>query len=641
MSTVQSDTSTPRMPLRLWLAVVAAVLQWLLWFVVPIVAPERLLFGMIGGLVCGVFVLVWWLFFSRVPWSDRLGALVLIVVGIIATKRVVHPSIAGAGMGNLMYILALPVMSLALVTWAVACRPLATTPRRVSMVAAILLGCGIFTLVRTGGITGGGVSDFHWRWTPSPEERLLARANEEPAPLPTAPKAADASETRPTARAADAPIDAARGGSAALPSAPAVTQTPEKSIVPKADHEAAALPSAAAGVKTRADWPGFRGPERDGVVRGVQIKTDWAASPPVELWRRPIGPGWSSFAVHGDFLYTQEQRGDDEIVASYKVSTGEPVWRHRDPVRFFESNGGAGPRATPTLSGDRVYTFGATGIVNALDAGSGAVVWSRNAAADTGVEIPGWGFTSSPLVYNDLVIVAASGRLVAYDAATGNRRWLGPAGGGGYSSPHLVKIDGVDQVVLLRGSRTISLAPADGTLLWEHVWIPSVSIVQPAVIANGDILISSGDAMGGIGVRRLAVTHASAGWTVEERWTSRGLKPYFNDFVVHKGHAFGFDGSILACIDLEDGARKWKGGRFGNGQLVLLPDQDLLLVTSEDGELALVGAKPDKFTELARFPALNAKTWNHPALVGDVLLIRNGEEMVAYRLSLATVPSTN
>jgi hypothetical protein len=132
---------------------------------------------------------------------------------------------------------------------------------------------------------------------------------------------------------------------------------------------------------------------------------------------------------------------------------------------------------------------------------------------------------------------------------------------------------------------------------------------------------------GGMGIRRLAVAHGPGAWTAEARWTSNGLKPYFNGFVVHKGHAFGFDGNILACIDLEDGKRKWKGGRYGNGQLVLLPDQDLLLVISEDGELALVRATPDQFSEVARFPALDAKTWNHPVLVGDVLLVRNGQEM--------------
>jgi len=170
--------------------------------------------------------------------------------------------------------------------------------------------------------------------------------------------------------------------------------------------------------------------------------------------------------------------------------------------------------------------------------------------------------------------------------------------------------------------------------LWEYSW-EGGAIVQPAITTDGAVLINAMSMMGGVGTRRLAVARGPGGWTAEERWTSNGLKPYFNDFVLHKGHAFGFDGSILACIDLEDGKRKWKGGRYGNGQLVLLSDQDLLLVLSEDGELALVSATPDKFTEVARITALDSKTWNHPVLIGDVLLVRNGEEMAAFRLSLA------
>jgi outer membrane protein assembly factor BamB len=384
-----------------------------------------------------------------------------------------------------------------------------------------------------------------------------------------------------------------------------------------------------------ADWPGFRGADRDGIVRGARIETDWSRKPPVELWRRPIGPGWSSFAVHGSLFYTQEQRGDQEIVAAYNVMTGEPVWKHRDAARFWESNGGAGPRGTPTLSHGRVYTFGATGILNALDANTGAVVWSRNAAADTGATTPSWGFASSPLVVNDFVVVAASGRLAAYDVNTGKQRWLGPPSGGSYSSPHLMTIGGVTQILLVSGNGVASFAVADGTPLWQHAWA-GVPILQPGQTPDGDVLITTGDMMGGVGTRRIAVAQTDGGWTVEERWTSSALKPYFNDFVVHKGHAFGFDGSILACIDLQDGRRKWKGGRYGHGQIVLLKDQDVLLVLSEEGELALVAAESDQFTELARFPAIDGKTWNHPVLVGDVLLVRNGEKMAAFRLSLAS-----
>ena len=136
-------------------------------------------------------------------------------------------------------------------------------------------------------------------------------------------------------------------------------------------------------------------------------------------------------------------------------------------------------------------------------------------------------------------------------------------------------------------------------------------------------------------MRRVAVSHKPSGWTTEQRWSSDGLKPYFNDFVVHGGHAYGFDGRILSAVDLADGTRKWKGGRFGHGQLLLLVDGEQLLVLSEEGELALIAATPEEFTELARFPAIQGKTWNHPVLVNDVLLVRNGEEMAAFRLPLA------
>jgi outer membrane protein assembly factor BamB len=615
MTFPQNNELAPRKPLRLWPAVVIAIVQLLVMFGGPVVAPDAgLPIGMLGGVVGALAIIVWWVFFSRAPWFERVGAIVLMIVAVWAARAVAHESIVGAGQGNLIFILPTPYLSLALVAWAVATRHLHDGVRRASLVAAILLACAPFALIRTAGVRGGAGSEFHWRWTPTPEQLLLAKGGDEPTPLP--PATAPASSAAP----AEIPKETPAARASVTPAAVSAAPTAKK-------IEAAAK----AAMDTPAEWPGFRGPGRDSVVRGVRIETDWTKSPPVVIWRRPIGPGWSSFAVRGDLLYTQEQRGDDEIVSCYRVSTGEPVWRHRDAVRFYESNGGAGPRATPTLSHGRVYTLGATAVLNALDAGTGSVVWSRNAASDTDRKIPDWGISSSPLVVDDMVIVAVSGTLAAYDLATGKPRWTGPQHGGSYSSPQLVTIDGVAQVLLLSAPGAVSVSPADGKLLWEHTW-EGGAIVQPGLTADGGILINAMSMMGGLGTRRLAVAHGSGGWTVEERWTSNGLKPYYNDFIVHKGHAYGFDGNILASIDLEDGKRTWKGGRYGNGQLVLLADQDLLLVSSEDGELALVSATPDKFTELARFAALDAKTWNHPVIVGDLLLIRNGEEMAAFRL---------
>jgi outer membrane protein assembly factor BamB len=573
-----------------------------------------------------VAILVWWLFFSRAPWVERGGALALMVGAMVVTSRFLHVSIAGGAMGMLFPLYAIPVLCLGLVVSAVATRRMSAWPRRGTMAAILLVACGAFVFLRTEGVSGSGGSAFRWRWTPSAEERLLAGAGGESG----APLAAQA------AGGASGPAVVAQAGPerAAVPPAPAPAATPGPGSERDAGRPPAVTPSTPAEAIRELDWPGFRGPDRDGVVRGVRIDTDWARSAPVALWRRPIGPGWSSFAVRGDLFYTQEQRGADETVACYRLSTGESVWRHRDPVRFWESNAGAGPRATPTLSGGRLYAFGATGLLNALDARTGVVLWSRNVAADASVEVPTWGFAGSPLVVDDVVVVAAAGRLAAYDAEKGALRWVGPARGGGYSSPHRWTVGGVPQVLLLSDAGVTSVAPATGAVIWEHAW-PGAAIVQPTPVAENGLLISTASASGGLGVRRLAVAGGPGSWTVAESWTSTGLKPYFNDLVTHKGHAYGFDGSILACVDLQDGARTWKGGRYGNGQLMLLADQDVLLVLSEDGDLALVAAVADGFHELARMPAIEGKTWNHPVLVGDVLLVRNGEEMAAFRLPLA------
>ena len=572
MEEQKTDESTEPKSLRLLPGVIIVAVQWLVRFVVPILIPEATPLAFFGGLLFWLAIVVWWGFFSRAPRSERWGAVGLMVVALAATPLVLHESIATAMNGLIFVMYATPVLSLAFVVWAVAGRRLADGPRRAALVATVFLACGVWALLRSDGMTGGDGAEFAWRWTETSEERLLAQF-------------AGESET---------------------------------------------LPASGAVSTSDADWPGFRGSDRNSIISGVRIATDWSASPPAELWRRPIGPGWSSFAVNGDLLYTQEQRGDDEIVACYNVTTGAPVWIHRDGTRFWEAIGGAGPRATPTLSDGRVYTFGATGILNAFDAGDGTVLWSCNVASDIETQVPYWGFSSSPLVVDDTVIVAAAGTLAAYDLYAGNQRWVGPVGGDGYSSPHRLTIDNVAQILLMSTAGVTSVAPADGAQLWSHLWSGD-GIVQPALIAGGDILMGTSAES-----RRISVRQGEAGWTIQERWTSNRLKAYFNDFVIHEGHAYGFDGRFLACVDIQNGERKWKGGRYGSGQLVLLADQNVLLVVSEKGGLVLVSAQPDRFNEIARSPAIESKTWNHPVLVGDILLVRNGQEMAAFRLTLAS-----
>ena len=559
----------------MWPGVAAISVQWLCWGVVPLAVPGPAT-GFIsvgGGLAGGLAVAVWWAFLSRAPRPERFGFIALAAVTLFVASRLVDESIADGMMGMLMFLYAVPVASLAIVASAAGTRRLTARTRRTAMTAAILLSCGVWTLLRSEGITGAGAAEFRWRWAKTAEQRFLETTGVGP------------------------------------------------------DSSLAIQPAASA----RGDWSGFRGRRRDGAVQGVRIKTDWNASPPALLWRRPVGPGASSFAVGNGLLYTQEQVGDHEAVTCYSLETGELVWMHRDEARFWDSHVGPGPRATPALSEDRVYALGATGILNALHAADGTVLWSRNAATDTGTTVPDWGFAGSPLAVGDLVVAAVSGTLAAYDRATGEPRWFGPPGSGSYSSPHPLTMDGEAQVLLLSSSGLTSVASRDGRVLWEHAWPGGDRIVQPAAVRDVGLLVAEGS---GFGLRHIAVTRDAGKWTVAERWESTRLKPYFNDFVVNGRHAFGFDGSILACIDIEDGSRKWKGGRYGHGQLLLLADQDLLLVLSERGELVTVAATPDRFEEVARHPGIEGKTWNHPALAGDILLVRNGEEAAAFRLAL-------
>jgi outer membrane protein assembly factor BamB len=567
-----SNEQTRQLSLRLVPGIIIVILQWLIRFALPAVIPgdQALMIGVFGGLLGGLAIAVWWAFFSRAPRVERWGAIVLMIVTLFTASRLLHVSIATANMGMMFIIFSIPVMSLAFVIWAITTSRLSKKLRYISMVVTIICASGVWTLLQTEGMTSNLHFKFAWRWAETNEERFLEQKIDEPMALPEA-------------------------------------------------------------TESGTSWTGFRGTNRDGIIHGIHIKTDWKASPPVELWRRPVGPGCSSFAVEDGLLYTQEQLGDDEAVTCYNLSNGKPVWIHRYKARFWDSHAGSGPRATPTINYGRLYTFGATGILNVYDSRSGTVIWSRNAATDTGAKDSGWGFTGSPLVVDSLVIVAASGELVAYNIATGKPSWYGPDGGKGYSSPHLLTIDEVPQIVLLSDTGAISLVPSTGKILWEYPWPQADRILQPAITDDGDLLLS-----GSLqdGVRRIEVTQEPGGWNIRDLWTSTGIKPYFNDFVIHKGHAYGFDGLSLACISIEDGRRIWRGGRYG-GQIILLADQDLILVLTERGELAIVTATPDKFTELARIPALDGKTWNHPVLVDNVLVVRNSQEMVAFRLPLA------
>ncbi len=263
--------------------------------------------------------------------------------------------------------------------------------------------------------------------------------------------------------------------------------------------------------------------------------------------------------------------------------------------------------------------------------------------ADTGASVPQWGFASSPLVAQGVVVVfagAPNGKtVVAYEEQKGEPAWTASVGPPSekaalsYCSPQLATIHGVDQILLATDAGLTAFEPVGGKVLWHYSWLVQgvARIVQPALVGDGDLLIGTGM---GYGTQRIHLSRNGDDWLAEAQWTapSRKIRPYFNDLVVLDDYLYGFDGNKLVCVSLKDGSETWRAGGYGNGQMLLLADQQLLLILSEEGEVALVSARPEKHVELCKFKALEGKTWNHPVIAHGKLFVRNGEEIACFRI---------
>lgn len=348
-----------------------------------------------------------------------------------------------------------------------------------------------------------------------------------------------------------------------------------------------------------------------------------------------MGLGWSGFAIEGTRAITQEQQGGEEAVNCYDLLSGRLVWNHTCRARFQSTLAGEGPRATPTIVGTRVFTLGSTGILQCLELETGREVWSRNILEENHARLEEWGMSCSPLVVDGLVVVSAGGRdnrsLVAYRAADGSFGWGAGSDGAGYSSPVLVTLMGVRQIIIFNSGGIFAHEPATGSILWRHPWPgghPHVS--TPIVLPGERLLISSGY---GFGSELVQLAMDAAGkFTAARLWKSTRLKAKFTGVVHRDGFIYGLDDGVMACLDAADGSQRWKQGRYGHGQEILVGD--LLLVGAESGEVLLLDPAPQESRELTRFPALRGKTWNPPALAGPYLLVRNDKEAACYQLPI-------
>ena len=584
------QTSTPSRKelksIRWWPAALLIVSMIAVRFTPALVeAPTLPIFitAYLGPLAISGIILGWWLFASRATWKEKLVGFFVVVA--IAVVTVVLSDKSMRDMNLIFYIIPTGVgfFSAALILFANR-----TTLRLPVAIVAAMVGFCSWTLLRSDGVSGKFDPSFAWRWTQSAEERFNSLIKQEPK------------------------VGASVANAELL----------------KADR--ISLKSSS--------WPAFRGANRDGKFFGMTLIEDWQTTPPELLWKISVGPGWGSFSTANDLLFTQEQRGDKEAVVCLSAKTGDRVWIYEYASRFEETVAGAGPRATPTIADEGLFSLGANGVLSCLDANTGTKKWVRDIQVDSNRKPPTWGFSSSPLIVNGIVVVHAGGKddkgLLAYNAVTGEPRWSVASGDHSYSSPQLATFSDVTGILMETNTGMQFVDSETGKTIWQFDSVtPNYRTLQPLVIGDS-VLIA---AVLGSGTQRIKVSREGDKWTVTEEWASRDLKPDFNDFVEHKGSLYGFDGNIFGCINLADGKRRWKKGRYGNGQVLLLPDADQMLVTSEQGELVLLRADATKLVELAKFPAITGKTWNHSMMLGNRVYIRNGEEAACYKLPSALI----
>ena len=529
--------------------------------------------GLLLLLVLFVGFLVWWFRVRGLSKGERLLGFVGLLGSWLIFGFLNHPSFNHVStlMGGLPWAVTFTAI------WMWLMRSADDRLRRRGLLIGFMVVFGAFTLLRWKGLDGAQQGEVAWRWTPSAEELFLKERMEK---------------------------------------------------APAAGRE---LDAASEWVAGPEDWVQFRGPDRKGIAPPTGL-ADWTNSPPQLVWKTRVGPAWSSMIVVGDRLVTQEQRGDYEAVVCYDADSGKEVWEAELPGRFEESLSGPGPRATPTFADGAIYAYGATGQFCRIDAATGEVSWSRDLLHEVGAQVPQWGLSVSPLFVDRGIYLFMGGPedygVARYDPSSGMDIWRRPAGKISYSSPQYVELGGVPQVIFLdevsiksfRGSNILWELPHDG---------PFQAMLQPQQISETELLVQSD-----FGVMLLDVVQEGDDWKVSKRWSSNRLKPGFNDFVVHERHIYGLDDGILCCLQVEDGKRVWKRGRYGHGQLLLVPEPlPRLVVLGEQGEVTQVAASPDGLQEFGSFQAIDGKCWNHPVIHKNRLYVRNGVEMACFDLT--------
>jgi outer membrane protein assembly factor BamB len=389
-------------------------------------------------------------------------------------------------------------------------------------------------------------------------------------------------------------------------------------------------------VSSTQDWPQWRGPNRDGIATQTNLLTAWPASGPVKLWEQPVGQGYASLAIAGGRVFTIMQDGDSEAAVCWDVKTGREQWRYRYQASFV-SRDGSGPRATPSIDGDLVYTVGGTGQMHCLKTRpatpEGEVVWHKDVLQEFGAENLRWGVSFSPLVEGDLIYINPGGprgsSIAALEKRTGALKWKSLDDKAGYSSPIAATLAGRKQIIFFTQFGMAGVTPDEGKLLWRFPWETSYGCNIATPVAFHDyVFLSSGYGRG------CAVLHieAAADGTLQARrvYENNRMCNHFPSSVLYQGHLYGFNESRLTCMEFSSGKVKWRESGFDKGSLLVAGDN--LIILGETGKLAVAQATPEEYREKSSFQVSNGQCWVVPALADGRLYVRDDRRVMCFDL---------
>jgi outer membrane protein assembly factor BamB len=393
-------------------------------------------------------------------------------------------------------------------------------------------------------------------------------------------------------------------------------------ILPGGSLRTAAQPS---------DWFQWRGPNRDGHSTETGLLKEWPSGGPKELWRATgAGTGFSSFSASNNRLFTLGARANIEYVMAFDAATGNRLWEVPNGQRF-RNDMGDGPRSTPTIDGDRVYAFGGTGELVCLEAATGKKVWSVNVVNQFGGNTPYWGYSESPLIVNDRIILNAGGRrasIVALNKLNGQTIWQQHNDDAGYSSPMLLRTGSLQQVVFFTGQRGLAVDPRDGRLLWSYNRASNSTANIATPIVRGNRVFFSSDY--GTGAALVEVRAAGNIASAQEVYFTRDMRNHHASSVVVGDHIYGFSSSILTALKFDTGEMAWRNRSVGKGSLIYADER--LYLYSEQGAVGLAEATPTEYRERGRFSikASGPPTWSHPIITNGRLIIRDQDTIYAY-----------